>query len=145
MRTVATAFEEFFRTEAAGGAVLVACAAAALVIANSAWADGYHHLLETTIASAAGTGLLSLTLHQWINDALMAVFFLLVGLEIKREALAGELSSPRQAGLPIAGAVGGMIVPALIYRTFRPGRLNERSTRRTDATRRLGRSRGSTA
>jgi NhaA family Na+:H+ antiporter len=108
-------FQEFFRTEAAGGALLVACACAALVVANSAWADAYHHLLSATIAIGAGGHALALTVHQWINDALMAVFFLLVGLEIKREALAGELASPRQAALPIAGAIGGMVVPAFIY------------------------------
>ena len=108
-------FQEFFRTEAAGGALLVACACAALVVANSAWADAYHRLLATTIAIAAGGHALSLTVHQWINDGLMAVFFLLVGLEIKREALAGELASPRQAALPIAAAIGGMVVPASIY------------------------------
>lgn len=110
-----TPFQEFFRTEAAGGALLVACACAALVVANSAWAEAYHRLLAAPIAIAAGGHALSLTLHQWINDGLMAVFFLLVGLEIKREALAGELASPRQAALPIAGAVGGMVVPAAIY------------------------------
>jgi NhaA family Na+:H+ antiporter len=108
-------FQEFFRTEAAGGALLVACAIAALVLANTAPAAAYHHLLATTITIAFGGGELSLTLHQWINDGLMAVFFLLVGLEIKREALAGELASPRQAALPIAAAIGGMIVPASIY------------------------------
>ena len=108
-------FQEFFRTEAAGGALLVACACAALVVANSGSADAYHHLLESTIAiDWAGHGL-ALTVHQWINDGLMAVFFLLVGLEIKREALAGELASPRQAALPIAGAIGGMVVPAVVY------------------------------
>jgi NhaA family Na+:H+ antiporter len=96
------------------------------VIANSAWADAYHHVLEATIIGSAGTGLLSLTLHQWINDALMAVFFLLVGLEIKREALAGELSSLRQAALPIAGAVGGMVVPALLYLLTHGGGLASR-------------------
>ena len=110
-----TSFQEFFRTEAAGGALLVASGCAALVVANSAWADGYHRLLATTIAMGAGRNVLSLTVHQWVNDGLMAVFFLLVGLEIKREALAGELSSPRQAALPVAGALGGMVVPALIY------------------------------
>ena len=67
------------------------------------------------LSIAGGGHALSLTLHQWINDGLMAVFFLLVGLEIKREALAGELASPRQAALPIAGAIGGMVVPASIY------------------------------
>src|SRR4029450_4454816 len=108
-------FQEFFRTEAAGGALLVACACAALVVANSAWADAYHHLLSATIAIGAGGHALALTVHQWINDALMSVFFLLVGLEIKREALAGELASPRHAALPIAGAIGGMVVPAFIY------------------------------
>jgi NhaA family Na+:H+ antiporter len=108
-------FQEFFRTAAAGGAVLVACACAALVVANSAWADSYQHLLATNLVIAAGEHRLSLTVHQWINDGLMAVFFLLVGLEIKREALAGELASLRQAALPIAGAIGGMILPASIY------------------------------
>ncbi|MEO8257016.1 MAG: Na+/H+ antiporter NhaA [Acidobacteriota bacterium] len=108
-------FQEFFRTEAATGALLVACACAALAMANSPWADAYHRLWATPIAVASGGHGLALTLHQWINDGLMAVFFLLVGLEIKREALAGELSSPRQAALPIAAAVGGMIVPASLY------------------------------
>ena len=126
MRAARNAFAEFFRTEAAGGAILVACAAASLVIANSAWADAYHHVLEATIIGSAGTGLLSLTLHQWINDALMGVFFLLVGLEIKREALAGELSSLRQAALPTAGAVGGMVVPALLYLLTHGGGLASR-------------------
>ena len=108
-------FQEFFRTEAAAGALLVACTCAALVVANSAWADAYHRLWATPVVIAGGGHGLSLTLHQWINDGLMAVFFLLVGLEIKREALAGELASPRQATLPIAGAIGGMMVPASIY------------------------------
>jgi NhaA family Na+:H+ antiporter len=108
-------FQEFFRTEAAGGALLVACACAALAIANSGWADAYHRLLETPVAISAGGRELSLSVHAWINDGLMAVFFLLVGLEIKREALAGELASARQAALPIAAAIGGMLVPASIY------------------------------
>ena len=95
--------------------MLVACAAVALVVANSPWADAYHRLLATTIAIAGGGHALSLTVHEWINDGLMAVFFLLVGLEIKRETLAGELASPRQAALPIAAAIGGMAVPASIY------------------------------
>ncbi len=110
-----SAFQEFFRTEAAGGALLVACAALALVVANSPWAEAYHHLLAMPLAVSANGHGLSLTAHQWINDGLMAIFFLLVGLEIKREAVAGELASPRQAALPIAGAIGGMVVPALVY------------------------------
>jgi len=108
-------FQEFFRTEAAGGALLVASACAALGLANSGWAEAYHGLLATTIAIGAGGHVLSLTTHQWINDALMAVFFLLVGLEIKREVVAGELASRRRAALPIAAAIGGMVVPACIY------------------------------
>jgi NhaA family Na+:H+ antiporter len=108
-------FQEFFRTEAAGGALLVASACAALGLANSGWAEAYHGLLSTTIAIGAGGHVLSLTAHQWINDALMAVFFLLVGLEIKREVVAGELASRRRAALPIAAAIGGMVVPACIY------------------------------
>ena len=108
-------FQEFFRTEAAGGALLVACACAALLVANSPWAVAYHRLWAMPIAVAWGQHALSLTVHQWINDGLMAVFFLLVGLEIKREVLVGELASPRQAALPIAAAIGGMAVPASIY------------------------------
>ena len=119
-------FQEFFRTEAAGGALLVACACAALIVANSAWADAYHRLLATTIAVAGGAHDLSLTVHQWINDGLMALFFLLVGLEIKREALAGELASARQAALPIAAAIGGMFVPASIYLLTNAGGIESR-------------------
>jgi NhaA family Na+:H+ antiporter len=85
------------------------------VVANSAWAEAYHRVLATTIRFGASGHELALTVHQWVNDGLMAIFFLLVGLEIKREALTGELSSPRQAVLPIAAAIGGMVVPAAIY------------------------------
>ncbi len=108
-------FQRFFKTEAAGGALLVGCACAALVAANSPWATPYHDLWATTITIGGAGHALSLTVHQWINDGLMAIFFLLVGLEIKRALLAGELSSPRQAALPMASALGGMAVPALIY------------------------------
>lgn len=93
----------------------MACACVAMVVANSGWSDGYHQLLGTTLGISGGGHGLSLTFHQWINDGLMAVFFLLVGLEIKREVLAGELATPRSAALPIAAAIGGMIVPASIY------------------------------
>jgi Na+:H+ antiporter, NhaA family len=109
------AFQAFFKTEAAGGILLVVCAGTALAAANSGWAHAYHALWDTRLALGAGNHQVSLTVHQWINDGLMAVFFLLVGLEIKREAFAGELASPRQAALPIAAAVGGMVVPALLF------------------------------
>jgi NhaA family Na+:H+ antiporter len=108
-------FQEFFRTEAAGGALLVGCAAVAIVVSNSPWAGIYQRLLAMPIEISGGGQTFSLSVHEWINDGLMAVFFLLVGLEIKRETLAGELASPRQAALPIAAAFGGMVLPAFIY------------------------------
>lgn len=108
-------FQRFFQTEAAGGVLLLLGAAAALVAANSVWAAPYERLWTVPIVVGVPNYSLSLTLHQWINDGLMAIFFLLVGLEIKRELLAGELASPRQAALPIAGAIGGMVLPAALY------------------------------
>jgi NhaA family Na+:H+ antiporter len=116
-----TIFQRFFRTETVGGLVLLLFGLAALVIANSPLAEAYDHLWETTLGLGFAHHELSLSLHHWINDGLMAVFFLLVGLEIKRELLAGELSSARQAALPIACAIGGMIVPAMIYLMFNWG------------------------
>lgn len=117
---------EFVRSEAASGTLLLACACVALAVANSPWADGYHHVLATTLSIAGPGQALSLTVHEWINDALMGVFFLLVGLEIKREALVGELASPRQAALPIVAAVGGMLVPALVYLVVNGGGVEAR-------------------
>jgi NhaA family Na+:H+ antiporter len=99
----------------------VLCAAIALAWANSPWSDSYFHLWAQPFAIGGSHAPLTLTLHQWINDGLMAVFFLLVGLEIKRELLVGELSSPRQAALPIAAALGGMVVPAALYATVNQG------------------------
>lgn len=109
------AFQRFVTTEARGGFVLLLSACIALLIANSAWTDAYTRLLGLPIAIGIGPHSISLALRDWINDGLMAVFFLLVGLEIKRELIAGELSSFRQAALPIAAAIGGMIVPAALY------------------------------
>jgi NhaA family Na+:H+ antiporter len=116
-----TIFQRFIRTETVGGLVLLAFGAAALVIANSPLAEAYNHLWEIPVTLGIVDHHLSLTLHEWINDGLMAVFFLLVGLEIKRELLAGELSSARQAALPIACAIGGMVVPAAIFLMFNFG------------------------
>src|ERR1700745_1590449 len=113
-----TIFQRFFRTETLGGLVLLAFGLAALAIANSPLAAAYNHLWETPLTLGIAPYELSLTLHAWSNDGLMAVFCVLVGLEIKRELLAGELSSAQQAALPIACAIGGMIVPALIYLIF---------------------------
>ncbi len=117
-----SAFQHFFRTEALGGLLLLACGIAAMIAANSPWAAAYQRLWETRLSIGPADHPLTLSLHAWINDGLMAVFFLLVGLEIKRELLAGELASRRQAALPIAGAIGGMVAPALLYWLFNAGR-----------------------
>jgi NhaA family Na+:H+ antiporter len=113
-----TVFQRFFRTETVGGLILLLFGFAALALANSPLAEAYEHFWDIPLTIGLVDHSLSLTLHQWINDGLMAVFFLLVGLEIKRELLAGELSSSKQAALPIACAIGGMIVPAAFYWTF---------------------------
>ncbi len=113
----ANIFQHFVRTEALSGLILLGFAALALFAANSPWASFYSRLWEISFGVGSGHSL-DLTLHQWINDGLMAVFFLLVGLEIKRELVAGELSSPKKAALPIAAAIGGVAVPALLYWSF---------------------------
>ncbi len=118
-------FQRFVHTESASGVVLLACTAVALVWANSPWAASYEHLWETELTLALGGWSARSTLHHLINDGLMAVFFFLVGLEIKREMLAGELASVRQAALPLAGALGGMIAPALLYASLNAGRAGE--------------------
>ena len=108
-------FQEFLANEAAGGIVLMACAAVALIAANSPIGGWYENIWENRIAVLDGGVGLSLSLREWINDGLMAVFFFRVGLEIKRELLRGELSSPRKAALPMAAALGGMLVPAGLF------------------------------
>ena len=113
-----TIFQRFFRTETVGGLVLLFFAIAALILANSPLAGAYERLWQTPLSMGIVDHSLSLTLHQWINDGLMAVFFLLVGLEIKRELIVGELASVRKAALPIVCAIGGMIVPATVYWMF---------------------------
>jgi Na+:H+ antiporter, NhaA family len=110
-----TIFQRFFRTETAGGSVLLLFGIAALVLANSPLADAFERLWQVRLTVGVVEHSLSLTLHQWINDGLMAMFFLLVGLEIKRELIVGELASVKKAALPIACAIGGMIVPAAVY------------------------------
>jgi len=108
-------FVSFARIEAAGGILLMASTIAALVWANSSWAESYHALWHAPATLGFGEFALTETRHEWINDGLMAVFFFLVGLEIKREVLIGELSSLRQAAFPLIAAVGGAILPAMIY------------------------------
>jgi len=109
-------FERFMRMEASGGIVLIVMAVLAMLWANSHLSDEYRAIFqERTLTVGYGAWALSKPLILWINDLLMAVFFLLVGLEIKREILGGDLSSPRKAALPVAAAIGGMVVPGLIY------------------------------
>jgi Na+:H+ antiporter, NhaA family len=108
-------FERFSHDAAAGGIVLLVFTVIALIWANSPWKDLYNELWHAHFAIRLGEWSLDSTLHHWINDGLMVIFFFVVGLEIKREVLTGELSSPRKAMLPIAAAVGGMVIPAGIY------------------------------
>ena len=112
---------DFLHTEAAGGVVLVAATVAALVWANSPWDAGYTALWDTRLAVSLGHHSLDLDLRTWVSEGLMALFFLVVGLEIKRELVEGELSDPRQAALPVVAALGGMIVPAAIYLAVNAG------------------------
>ena len=105
--------KRFFAAEAAGGLILMAAALAALIVANSPLADSYFAALHTVLAG--------MSVEHWINDGLMAIFFMLVGLEIKREMLAGQLASWSQRALPGFAALGGMVVPALIYVAFNRG------------------------
>lgn len=114
-------FQEFASAESAGGIVLLAATALALGWANSPWSDSYFHLWERSFSIGFENTALTMTLHHWINDGLMVVFFFLVGLEIKRELLVGELATRQQAALPVAAAIGGMIVPALIYSAINAG------------------------
>jgi NhaA family Na+:H+ antiporter len=108
-------FQEFADKESSGGLLLIAAAIVALVWVNSPWGNSYAELWGTKLSVGLGNLSLEKDLTHWINDGLMAVFFLLVGLEIKREILVGELSSPRRAALPIAAAIGGAGLPALIF------------------------------
>ena len=114
-RSIFDPLRELFPGEAVGGIVLIACAALAMAWANSPWGPVYFALLHAELPFAVGPLRLELSLLHWINDLLMAVFFLVIGLEIKREFVVGELKDPRRAALPIAGALGGMAVPALLY------------------------------
>ena len=108
-------FQSFARTQSAGGIVLLAATIAALLWANSSFTHAYESLLDIPITMGFGPYKVADSLHLWINDGLMSIFFLLVGLEIKREVLIGELSTFRKAALPIIAALGGVLLPAAIY------------------------------
>ena len=115
------ALREFVGTEVVGGVVLLVAAAVALVWANSPWQGGYATLWHTELAVGVGRWHLALDLREWVNEGLMAVFFVVVGLEVKREFLLGELRERRKAALPVVAALGGMVVPALIYTALNAG------------------------
>jgi len=117
---VLTPLEHFIHRQTTSAVLLMLCAVVALYLANSRWDETYHHFLEMYFAIGFQNNLFSLSLHHWINDGLMAIFFLVVGLELKREILVGELADPKQALLPIIAAIGGMLMPALIYIAFNP-------------------------
>ncbi len=114
--------QKFLHTETSGGIVLIIATVIAMIWANSQFAQSYFNLWHQYITLDFGIVELKYSLHHWINDGLMVIFFFVVGLEIKRELIAGELSSLKKATLPIAGAIGGMVVPALIYLIFNYGK-----------------------
>ncbi|WP_134087749.1 Na+/H+ antiporter NhaA [Olivibacter sp. XZL3] len=111
-------FQEFLKSGTAGGVILILCVVLSLIIANSPWGDALDDFLAINIGYHSETVHLDYPIIIWINDGLMAIFFLLVGLEIKRELVEGELASVKRATLPVIAALGGVIVPALIYTFF---------------------------
>jgi len=112
----------FISKSTTGGIVLFISAVVAIILANSSLGEWYHHIWEHKIGlNFDGVTYLNYSIHHWVNDGLMAIFFFVVGLELKRELIGGELSSPKKAMLPIIAAIGGMIVPAIIYTIFNFG------------------------
>lgn len=110
----------FMHKSSTSGIILFSAALMAIILSNSPWSEEFHHLWEIEFSIGFNGSFITKSLHHWINDGLMAVFFFVVGLELKREIMAGELSTPSKAVLPIAAAIGGMIFPALIYLFFNP-------------------------
>ena len=120
-KKVATPFEHFLHAQTSTGLMLMGMTIIALILANSPLAESYAHFFHIKIDFNVGEWKISNTLHHWINDGLMAIFFFMIGLEIKREVLVGELSNIRVAMLPILAAIGGMVFPALIYTALNHG------------------------
>jgi len=114
-KKVSTPFEHFLHAQTTTGMVLMFMTILALILANSPLTETYAHFFHTKVDFDVGSWKLSYTIHHWINDGLMAIFFFIIGLEIKREILVGELSNIKVAILPILAAIGGMLIPALIY------------------------------
>jgi len=120
-KKVATPFEHFLHAQTTTGIVLMFMTVVALVLANTPFYETYSHFFHTNISLSIGSWELSHSFHHWINDALMAIFFFLIGLEIKREVTVGELSDIKVAILPVLAAIGGMIFPALIFSIINSG------------------------
>lgn len=120
-KKVSTPFEEFLHAQTTTGLILIVMTILALILANTSLYDTYSHFFHMNIDFNVGSWALSHSLHHWINDGLMAIFFFLIGLEIKREITAGELSNLKVALLPILAAIGGMVFPALIYTSLNYG------------------------
>jgi len=121
-RWIINPVNNFISKSTTGGIVLFVSAVIAIVLANSPLSDWYHHIWEHKIGlTFDGATYLNYSLHHWVNDALMAIFFFVVGLELKREMIGGELSNPKKAVLPIVAAIGGMVFPAIIYLCFNSG------------------------
>ncbi len=118
---ITSPFARFAKMEAAGGILLLLATAAALIWANSRWEHSYHQIWYTQATITLGQVSHSESRHEWVNDGLMSIFFFLVGLEIKREVLIGELSTFKQAAFPFMAAIGGSVVPALIYVAINKG------------------------
>lgn len=117
---ILTPFDEFLHRQTTSGLLLMGMAVLALILANGPFAEAYNEVLRTYVSIGFGDWSLKMSLHHWINDGLMAFFFFVIGLELKREFLVGELANPRIAALPIVAAVGGMVVPALFYFALNP-------------------------
>jgi len=118
---ISTPFEHFIHAQTTTGMVLMFMTVVALLLANTPLTEAYSHFFHTKVDVTVGSWQLSHTIHHWINDGLMAIFFFIIGLEIKREILAGELSNIKVAILPILAAIGGMVFPALIYLSINSG------------------------
>ncbi|HYH14223.1 MAG TPA: Na+/H+ antiporter NhaA, partial [Flavisolibacter sp.] len=114
-------FRDFTESEKSGGIVLLGCTILSLIIANGAWGEAYTHFWHEKVNLSFAAINLNYSVEYWINDGLMAIFFLLVGLEIEREIYVGELSSIKNALLPVVAAIGGMLMPAGIHFLFNGG------------------------
>ncbi|PKN14487.1 MAG: Na(+)/H(+) antiporter NhaA, partial [Deltaproteobacteria bacterium HGW-Deltaproteobacteria-24] len=111
-------FQNYISKESLSGIILFCATLLAVLVANSSWGDAYYHLWHMPLGIALGDSTITMDLTHWIDDGLMSIFFLMVGLEIKRELVCGELSSVQKASFPVVAAMGGMLIPALIYVGF---------------------------